>query len=231
MSGEELVSKFVVAGRNIFAQTNVAAELQVDILAGIAWIVGKKLGDHELRGRLERPSGRTDRGTFTRAAIDGNVEATGTNARSVSGTAPVAEALAVMKLKERRAFLDRHYQGRTPWAEARPKRPQESMPADFLQWANTNFPDRRQLRLVLSDLATLDREAYGKLRHWANRKGNAAKIDPADFGFPSKVVRYDPTKPVPTGAELFKAIERGDPRAPELRRDYMRARYHLQRDS
>jgi hypothetical protein len=226
MSDEELVNKFVVAVRDIFAQTDLATEVQVDILAGIAWIVGKKLSSHEVRGRPGRRPSQADR----TASMDRKAEAAGRDAKSRSEPASV-EKLAAMKLKERRAFLDQHYQDRMPWAEARPKRPREAMPADFLEWADRNFPDRRRLGLVLSDLATLDKEAYGKLRHWANRKGNAAKIDPVQFGFPSKVVHYDPTKPVPTGAELFKAIERGDPRAPELRRDYMRARYHLQRDN
>jgi hypothetical protein len=196
MTGEELVNRFVVAGRDIFAQTDLAAEVQVDILAGIAWIVGKKLGDYEARGR----------------------------------TALAAKELAAMKLKKRREFLERHYQDRTPWAQARPRKPQEPTPADFQRWADWNFPDRRHLELVLSDLIALDKEAYGKLRRWASPARSAAKIDPAEFGFPSKMVRYDPAKPVPTGAQVFEAFKRGDPRAVELRRDYMRARYHLHRD-
>jgi hypothetical protein len=200
MSGQELVDRFIAAGRNIFAQTDVAADIQADILAGIALVVEAAAG--------------------VAASANGVPQAH-------TGTA----RLAAMTLRERRMFLARRYRDRTPWAAVRPRKPQEPTPEDFRRWADDNFPDRLELGLVLSDLSVLDKEAYGKLRHWANRRDAAAKIDPAAFGFPSKVVHYDPLKPVPTGAELFRAVERGDPRAAELRRDYMRARYHLQRDN
>jgi hypothetical protein len=228
MSGEELVKKFVLAGQNIFAETDLAREIQVDILTGIALVIGTKLGSHET-------SGRPGNGLVPEASVvvvaDDEARASATTRKSQLKTVLTAVTLATMKLKERRSALERHYRGRTRWADVRPRKPQEPMPDHFQQWAERNFPDRQQLGLVLSDLSALDKEAYGKLRHWANPRGHAAKIDPARFGFPSKVVRYDPAKPVPTGAELFKAVERGDPRAAELRRDYMRARYHLRRDN
>jgi hypothetical protein len=230
MSDEELVNQLVVAGRGIFAQTDLAPEVQDDILTGIASIVGKKLSNYELRSRRGGRLARTDRGASARAVAKRKADAARVCEKGLSNTASAAE-LAAMKLKERRQFLDRHYKDRTRWAQVRPKRPQEPTPDDFQRWVDGNFPDRRQLGLVLSDLTTLDKEAYGKLRRWASPTGNTVKIDPAQFGFPSKVVRYDPSKPVPTGAEVFDAFKRGDPEAVELRRDYMRARYHLQRNT
>jgi hypothetical protein len=226
MSDEELVRRFIVAGRDIFAETDLAAEIQMDIIARIAMIVGKTLGHHEARRRAARTSAKVTSPVRRGAPAGNSPDHMGGDGADGKRPGP----LAAMTLKERRTFLALHYQDRTPWADVRPRKPQEPTREDFERWADGNFPDRRELGLVLSDLSVLDKEAYGKLRHWANRRGGASKIDPAEFGFPSKVVHYDPLKPVPSGAELFKAIERGDPKAAELRRDYMRARYHQQRD-
>lgn len=222
MSDAELVDRIVMAGQDIFAQTNLATEVQKEILNGIARIVVKKLSSRKVTG---------ESGVVPAASPDGKAAAAAADGRNQPEDILTAEMLGAMKLRDRKAALERHYQGRTPWADVRPGKPQEPAPDDFEQWADSNFPDRRRLGLVLSDLRALDKEAYGKLRHWANPRGNAVKIDPARFGFPSKVVRYDPAKPAPTGAQVFEAFDRGDPRASELRRDYMRARYHLQRNN
>jgi len=218
----DVVDRFYAAGEQIL--TDLPTEHRRRLLDLISWFIKHEFSTCGIAGSRAMPAD---------LAVVADVEAQGTKVPALDPKfiPHVAEKLSAMTLKDRRDFLEWRYQNRKPWAEARPKT-REPAQKDFErrafeQWADDNFPDRRQLGLVLSDLNALDKEAYSKLRRWASNK--VAKIDPADFGFPSKVVHYDQSKPAPTGAEVFKALEQGDPRAVQLKRQYMRARYHARR--
>jgi hypothetical protein len=134
---------------------------------------------------------------------------------------PFAAALKTMTLKQRKEALDKHYAARQPWTQARSGKP---TPEEFLAWLDKNFPDRREIGLLLSDLRHLDPPGFGKVHNWSR----VSKAVIESFGFP-KVIYYDPVRvedaPKSLG-EVWARAEQGEAPARSLFLAYMRAAKH-----
>jgi tetratricopeptide (TPR) repeat protein len=179
-------------------------------------------------------TGRVTGGTETPAAQDVN----SANARKndllkryrVDPDEPVAVTVAFMSTKDRQAFLDLHYASRASWAKIRSEEP---TPAELRAWADQNFPDRREMILVISDLQHLDKEAYLKVMHWRRRLiGNEKDRLLTQLGFPSKQGKFSKTLAAfaPAGAEMFDSLREGDPvKALKVAQRINRARRHVTR--
>jgi hypothetical protein len=139
---------------------------------------------------------------------------------------PFAIRLARMNMKDRRKALKKHYSESEPWLKARGDDPK---PEEYLEWLDTNFPDRRDVGLLYGDMQYIDREAFLKLKNW--RASTDPKIMAAisQFGLPTKQGSYDPEsalKEAPTSRQVRDAYLQGDPDAPKLERQLGRAKYH-----
>jgi Flp pilus assembly protein TadD len=140
-----------------------------------------------------------------------------------------ADLLRLMKKKERRAFLDKHYEERKPWAAYVEALGRNPVPADFEKWADKNFPDRQALGLFFGDLRRLDKGAYDKIVNWRRSKegGSTIVLPDDEFGFPRQENLNNElvaAGKIPTGAEVFDAFRRGDPDARALDRQHAMAR-------
>jgi hypothetical protein len=139
-----------------------------------------------------------------------------------------AAVLGSVKLKERRAALDKHYAARkkNTWAKARSERP---TPEEMLVWLNSTFPDRREIGMLLSDLKHLDKAAYQKVAEWSCEGSQIPRAAIDAFYLPTKIVKYDPVRDAnapKTFGEVVARVERGEGSFKELHGSYARARHH-----
>jgi hypothetical protein len=127
--------------------------------------------------------------------------------------------------KERQALLDLRYAKRTSWNGLVARLTSDPTPEDFKKWADGNFPDRKIIGLVSSDLIHLDESAYTKVANW--RRTKPERIPPDEFDFPhqSRVVDELLEKEgAPTATDLSQAIRGGNPIAPDIARLHRAAR-------
>ena len=140
-------------------------------------------------------------------------------------TAEVCKRLPMMSLADRRDFLCGYYRNRRGWADYRSRYPTQ---AEMKAWADREFPDRRALGLVPGDLRHLDIDAYQKITNWGRETSVGNPSDIADdLGFPMKKKLNDAlirTSTLPTGADVFRSLRRGDPDALQKSRIYAMAK-------
>jgi hypothetical protein len=160
------------------------------------------------------------------------------HAAPVAAPAPFAEALEAMTLKDRRAALIQHY-GLLPDKDGKYALPEEKRwetvkgsnpkPEKFHAWLNKVFPDRREIRMVLSDLKYLDAPAYFKVMNWSDKNSKIEKAVIESFGLPTKKIKYDPVRDANAPKslnEVFARAERGEDSFRNLSRALSRAQYH-----
>lgn len=119
--------------------------------------------------------------------------------------------VAAMGVKERMQFLRRRYAKAAKWKDVRPEK-MPSKPAEFKKWADAfqkwmdeNYPDRRELGVVLGDLAHLDPEAHKRLRNMMHQwRADGTRTDPAIFGFPLRARRIPYRRP-----RLYRRVRKG----------------------
>ena len=152
----------------------------------------------------------------------------------------LAAELETMTLKQRQLALGAHYAAQheekkktgekiKTWEEARSDEP---TPNEFVAWLDKTYPDRCAVGLMLSDMKHLDKPAYIKVIQWSQRKSKIPKATIDGFGLPRKKQLNDKllaTEGAPTGAQVFEAFERGDPRARVLHRRSAMARSRQRR--
>ncbi len=138
------------------------------------------------------------------------------------------ELLALMSPDDRKAALNTHYTPRKSWAEVRRKKP---MPGDMLAWLDTNFPDRREIGMVLSDLAHLDEDAYEKVMAWRTKRAGIPAEIIDSLCLPSGRQSFDPERDAnapKSWNEVIERAERGEDTFRNLNNAFARARRHPQ---
>ena len=86
------------------------------------------------------------------------------------------DTLALLSLKARAGVLKIHYVTCKPWSSLALE---DRKPEKLRTWLEQNLPDYRALELVLSDLGSVDKDAYRKVRNW---KSEGVIASTAEFG-------------------------------------------------